>query len=369
MTTIQTFTNGFKMIKNAQVGEGEQIQATGRPKLSVVINGEHEYTFPATSRVSKALETNRIEDVVSRLDGGHFFMKDDTLVDWRDRNYADRGSFIQEDRGIQELLNKIGFTQETKKSVGRFNNTASTEILLNKTWSDVDIHVPQYLEGGDMKSKLDFVWNPFNSNVTTSYKLERLICQNGMVGLSSLLNAKIPLVNDWEEGLNIANKLIQNKIGTMITGRMAQMNDNSMMATVRDCHRVTAMCQARLVSADNFGDDVLREKLAMTQLAADPHLHLKGVYGNEILEDMKMCDQLRSHLTLFSLWNILTDISSHTVEVKDNSNFAVQRWANEVLIDRKGVHNHISSRSDTVDVFNNVQAAMDVDVYTHLQAA
>lgn len=362
-----TFTDGFTLVKNGDItvsreeehsfdGNGEMTKI--KPVLKIV-GTDFEHTFSSASRVSKALLDTPLKDIASRFEGGHFFSKDGNLVDWKDSDYANRGNFVQEPEGIQQLINRIGFEAVDRRTV-RHNNTASQSIALRKEWSDHAIYIPEYRDGGDMSSRLSFVWNPFAAHVGTAYELVRLICANGMVGLSSFFSAKIPMVNDWEEGLAIANKRIQSEVTSLIARRMAEMG--KLPATVRDCHRIVNMCQDRLESDLNREDDKTRQILARIQMAADPMLHLTDHYDGALLTDMQLGDQLPSHLSLFTLWNMLTEANSHTYEGGNSSQNGVTKFANEVLIDRGIASSNTTAAAGRLIIesssFDNTEAAL-----------
>jgi hypothetical protein len=366
MKEITTFTNNFTLIKNGDV-EVTSIPGTtlkSKPRLQIV-GDDFSHVFPANSRVSEHLADTPIEAITARFQGGHFFTHDGNLIDWRDSQYAARDNFVHTDDGIQHLINHIGFEELTPEQRSRQHNTASSQIALKKVWSNHGISIPEYGKGGELDSQLSFVWNPFNSNVGTSYDLVRLICANGMTGVSNFFTAKIPLVNDWEEGLEIANKRIQSAITTRISNRLLEMG--TIPATVRDCNRMVGLCQERLTDSEhNVDDPAARQILTTIQMAADPKLHLTNVYDNVLLNQMQIGDQLQSHLTLYTLWNMLTEISTHTHETQNSTTLGAARWANEVLIDRGIATSSTTHKSSRLVVdspsFSNVEAALSARV-------
>ena len=363
MQNIQTFTNGFSLVKNGDITVTREDKVVGEGKTKPVlriVGDTFDHTFSHKSRVSLALLDTPLDAIKSRFQGGHFFAKDGNLIDWKDSDYVARDNFVQNEEGIQQLINRIGFEELDGRQV-RQHNTASNDIALRRQWSDHSIHIPQYQDGGDMSSRLSFVWNPFSSHVGTAYELIRLICENGMVGLSSFFSAKIPMVNDWEAGLAIANKRIQSEVTARITRRMAEMGD--LPATVRDCHRIVNMCQERLNDSEiNKEDKKTSSILAKVQMAADPMLHLTNHYDGDLLTDMQLGDQLPSHLSLFTLWNMLTEINSHTYETLNSTQNGVTKYANEVLIDRGVSTTNTTAAAGRLIIetssFDNVEAAM-----------
>jgi hypothetical protein len=161
--------------------------------------------------------------------------------------------------------------------------------------------------------------------------LWRLICTNGMRGMSRFLNAKIPLVNRWEEHLNIANKQIQNKVNDMVTARLAQMGRER--ATVQELMTVTSYANERLHNG-NKDQPLVRERLYNIRNAADPLLDI-SCYRDNVFTDSRIAAQVPGHLTTFDVYNLATEIRSHSEEVEGSSTLAIDRFANDLIFNRK----------------------------------
>ncbi len=351
----QMFTDGFKMTTNADVTVSKDLTPKSHKVVAVVRIGDNEHTFPSTSRVSKALSHCTTDDIAKRMQGGNFFWRGNDLINFQ---YGDRSGFIHTNEGIQQLIDHVGYTDTDINRV-TYNRSTSNIIRLQKIHSDVEFAILEYGDGGDLSSRLSFTWDPFQQYVSTAFELVRLICTNGMTGLTSFLNNKIPLVNDWETHLEIANKQIQNKVTSMISLRMTEMS--TMRATVRDCQRVVSYCQERLAS-NQANHDNLKAKaiLQNNALVADPQIHLASHYNASVLSDMRLADQCDSHLTIFTLWNMLTEIATHTSPTEGGSSFAIHKHANDLVFDR-GIVTGIAHQRGQIKlspVFNNVEAAL-----------
>lgn len=354
----QTFTNGFQMIRDADVEARQDFTPRSSKPILVIGVGEHEYSFSPDSRVSRALAHNSAEDIAQRMRGGDFFFHNGELVNFQ---YGDRKSFVHTDEAIQALIDHVGFTAHNPDDgagVG-YKNYQAQSVSLQSVHSDVEIEIPAYQDGGNLSSQLSFAWSPFQQHVSTSFELIRLICANGMHGLTSFLNNKIPLVNKWEEHLAIANRQIQNTVTGMIVRRMDEMS--RLPATVRDCQRVVDYCRGRLDNAPaNHQNEKALKILRDNAYIANPEFHLKDHYEAGVFNDRRLSDQNNSHLSLFTLWNMLTEISTHTSAGEGGSDFGIQKHANELVFDR-GISTTNTMNAGRVTLstaFSNAEAAL-----------
>lgn len=327
----------YELVRNANVEVTATANQKNFPVAVINVNDKYEYAFPSGSRVSKALETTTPQDVASRLTGGHFFFVEGDLVDFRDGNY---NGFVHSDQSIDNLVDVIGIREGGEDRSYFSNQTTSKKYTLDKVWSNNTIIVPSYNEGGEFSSKLLFRWNPFFKDVSSKFSLARLICTNGMTGLASFLNTKIPLVNRWTEHLEIANRQIQNKVDSMVSDRFSNMGTER--ATVAEVMLIAHHAQSRLTNLGQVREEGVRECLRNIMNIAHPVVHLGKVYKSSVFEDKRIAAQLPAHLTTFDVYNMATEIRSHTPEAKSSSNHALDKFANHLVFDRKDVTPHAS---------------------------
>jgi hypothetical protein len=309
------------------------------PTARITVDDKYEHTFPATSRVSKALELMTPVALEERLQGGHYFFVNGALFDFRDGNY---NGFIHGPDNIDALKNTIGIRLpgDTDHRDRGFMNTQSRTTRLSKVWSEKEIQVPGMDEGGVFNSRLTFSWNPFVETIRSSFDIERLICENGMTGLTSLFNAKIPLLNRWEEHLDIADMQIQNKLYAMLSERFRNMADER--ATLSDVLRLQDHIINRLRDARNRSTQVggRSDTLRNLNKVVDPSTHLRDCYKDNAFKDRRLAAQLPSHLSVFDAYNIATELSTHTSPVDNSSTHALDKYANELVFDRQDRRAH-----------------------------
>lgn len=328
----------FEMIRNAHV------EVTARPSSGGLvavahINDKYEHVFDNKSRVTKALGVMSPQDLSTRLSGGHYFFVEDDLIDFRPGMY---NGFIQTDDSIGQLIEHIGVIDaaDIRKTMRTLKgNTMSTKHLLGAVWSDHGITVPGYHDGGEFKSQLLFMWNPFNKNVNTFFQLMREICENGMVGLATFLNRKIPLINRWEEHLDMANRQIQNKVEAVATRRLAQMG--SERASLDELSQLHSHARTRHEHALKQGRLDVRsleiERLQRIMDVLNPERHLSGIYRSNVFGDRKLSAQVPGHLTTFDAYNVATELRTHTNGSDKSTDLALDRFANRILFDRKNL--------------------------------
>lgn len=324
----------FNLIRNAHVDVKKVIQHEGghrRVFADVTVNGEHNHRFPHTSRISKHLDLMDESDLAKRLTGGSFFFIEDELVDFRDGQY---NGFVHEDAAVGVFMDILGYQRKAELPFAhiRKDDADTSKIVLRKVWNDAEIQVPGYQQGGDFKSQLSFVWNPYVKTINSAFDLVRLICTNGTVGVTSFLNTKVPLFNRWEEHLDIAARQIQNKVNHVVINRMQSMSTER--ASVADCQLLEQHTFDRLY-AGGEKDEGERERLFSIMAAVNPRNHLSDVYQPAVFDSRDMGAQLPAHLSTFDAFNIATELRSHTAQTRKSSDFALDKFANGILFDRE----------------------------------
>lgn len=322
----------FNLIRNANVKLTHVIDAKKRNVAEIVVDGKFSHRFAPTSRISKHLEVMKPKDLEARLNGGTYFFVGDQLVDLRDGAY---NGFVHTDESINVFMDVLGFQTRPRglrgRPAARADVSGEGQIALRKVWSKNEIAVPGYKAGGDFSTELSFVWNPFVKTINSSFDLVRQICSNGMVGLTPFLNTKIPLMNRWEEHLDIANKQIQNKVNSTVIARVQSMSNTR--ASVADCLLLEQHAFERLIAPSEKSDDE-RDRLKALISATAPKFHLHNTYRDEVFEDKNLAAQLPGHLTSFDVYNIATELRSHTTQVAKSSDFALDKFANALMFDR-----------------------------------
>lgn len=334
----------FTMLRNAHV-EARQVMDEHGSHAAIIVDGKFEHVFPSKSRVSDALDMMSPKQLSEKLTGGSYFFLGDDLLDYKDGTYH---GWSHDDAALESLMKTIGCepVNKDRKTAHRMTNrTQSNENSLSRVWDQQDITVPHYQQGGEFISQLSFQWNPFEKNIRTKFELVRQVCTNGMIGLTPFINMKVPLVNRWEEHIDIANKQLQNKITGIMKTRLGEMANGR--ASVSDMLGLDKHIMARLMEAKTAGE---RDRLQMIYDTVDPFTHLSKYYKPEVFDNKAMAAQLPAHLTVFDTWNIATEVCQHSEQTKASSDAALQKLANSLMFDRECTTNRVAHIGKTIDI-------------------
>lgn len=325
-------TQVHHLVRNADVHVESTRDDKGHECALITVNDQYQHMFPHTSRVSRHLDSMTPEMLQTRLDKGtYFFIKDknneDQLIDWRDGFYK---GFIHEDSMIDQYMDILGYVHKDDLALAHRRKTDDTTILLRAVWDKNEIIVPGYASGTDFHSELSFVWNPFVTFINSSFDLVRLICTNGMIGVTSFLNTKIPLYNRQTEHLDIAARQIQNKVSSIVMDRIQIMSDTR--ASVGHCLLLENHILERLTSAIEPHE---HHRLLGLLNAVSPSNQLAEIYKPSVFDNKDLAAQLPAHLTEFDVFNVATELRTHTVQSKGSSDFALDKFSNLILFNEE----------------------------------
>ena len=366
MNQTNDLVQKYEMVRNANVGvdviDTYDNKGRAQPRVQITV-GNYQHTFDKNSRITKALDTMSPIELQTRLTGGNYFFVNDRLIDFRDSQHL---GFVHSDANINSLMEHIGVRSASKKDRISHQSTTVTGggIILSNRWNQQDIHVEGYQEGGAFTSNLHYDWNPFHQYVRGVFELVRLICTNGMIGSNDIFNARIPVVNRWEEHLEIASRQIQNKVNSTVTQRLQNMGTER--ASVAELQLISTHAENRLLELDivDFGSmdkfEEVRNSLRNINNVANPEIHLANHYKDQAFDNSNVGAQLPGHLSLFDSWNLLTEMFSHTKETASSSNTALQKMANALVFDgdkRNARLNRVDVSTPILSSFSNVETA------------
>jgi len=323
-------------IKNAKVEVEQSTDGKGRNTAVVTIGNDsgekYQHTFPHSSRNSKALDVMTPSQLAEQLSGGSFFMVEDTLYDYRDGNYK---GHIQTDETILQLKDLLGMHHYSQGNDLRVHeNVTSGRVKLGRKWSDNPIDIKAFKEGGEFRSELHFGWSPFMATINSAFKLERLICTNGMRGLRTFMNTKIPLVNRWEEHLDMASIQIQNKVDGIVQRRFLEMSTER--ASVAELMALNKHAEERIRQGQEYV--ATNNMLRNIQSIVNPRIHLSDVYqANVFGQNSPASAQYPGHLTTMDAYNVATEIRSHTRPAQKSTERALDMIANDLVFDHKNI--------------------------------
>lgn len=330
----------FNIIRDAQVeAKVGAIDTNGIPQLTIEINGQYQHTFKPTSRESQLLLQMDINTISALFTGGTYVFYDDVMRDYRRGDY--RG-FIHNDDSIKNLSDIIGVQTFENRKYGtaveglfnRVNARKNNGLMMGGEWDKFDLDISELGEGGAFKNRLMFKYSVFSPNVVTSLEVERLICTNGMVGLSDFLTYEVPVISGWEDNLKVVSNRLKPEISEVMRQRFIAMAEDR--ATIADMMDANSIIESRIIQSTN-GEEIKR--LGLLSNLTNVERHLGSYYHSDVFNSRKS-KFVASDLTQFDIYNILTEATSHTNGDEDNDNRA-QRMANRLMFDSIGREKHV----------------------------
>lgn len=326
----------YNLFRNANVEVTPTYDENGNALAEIVVNNQFSHTFSKQSRISKALNVGSGTDALrmarsqlqSRLTGGDYFFVGDELIDFRDSAYT---GFIHNDNSIEQLMKHIGVDRaDALVRTGLRLNTMDSSISLSSVHSTEDFNVMNIAAGGDFKSSIIYSWSPFASFVRGIFKVMRVVCSNGMVSTADEINTRIPLLNRWEEHLDITNVQMQNSIQSLMNKRFSNMVDNRI--SVRDLKLISKHANLRAAESTD-PSEVMR--LKRIEQIVNPSLHLRDYYAPEVFSNMNIASQMPGHLSVFDAWNCITEMLSHTNATPNSTVGSLQTFASSLVFPTK----------------------------------
>lgn len=335
----------FKVIRNAKVEVSIKPVKSDVYTLQIVINGDYVHQFPPNAKENKLIYLMEPSAIAAKFTGGTYVFLDDVLIDYRTGDYT---GFIHNADGIKNLAEKIGCST-TKKSAfgspvrGLFQGFRETkgEVFLGGEGEEFDLDIAFLAEGGSFRNRLIHKWSPFSSNIITSLEVERLICNNGMVGLSPFVTNKIPIINDWERNLKIVSTGLIPTYNDILNHRFSEMaNSNASIHEVLSARELLDSRKENVNIEDFFNGKKQPSKnnndLKMLLEHLNVYKRLGDIYNEEVFIDKDKSKMVASDLSLFDVFNILTEGCTHT-SGSDSSNGMIQREINRIVFDE--LHN------------------------------
>jgi len=324
----------YEFLRNANVEVIADTDTKDREIASIVVNDKYEHRFDHGSRVSKSLKLMTPEDLGERLSGGAYFIVNDSLYDFRDGYYK---GFAHDDETIAQLNGLLGIHgfDRLGSDIRVHENVTSGNYKLGREWSSNPVTIKAFKDGANFETALHYGWSPFIKTINSAFMITRLICTNGMRGLRNFMNNKIPLVNRWEEHLNIANIQIQNKVDAIVQRRFAEMAHER--ASVAELMTLANHVQERIRGNQNPDFLLQDEQLRNIHLIVNPRRHLSEVYQSHIFNKSPAAAQYPGHLTTLDAYNIATEIRSHSVESEKSTTRALDLIANDLVFEHKNI--------------------------------
>lgn len=287
--------NFVKNAEHVQINKGH-----GKGNITLTVN-DQVVDLNARHPISVATSLTSAQDAAHSLLGGYFVFEQgdeiNKLKEWRDCDYK---GFIQTDDFIKQ------FAENTKLEGRGFG----------------EINVAEYGYGGNFNLTAGFEWSAFQKNLKTTVEILRQICTNGMVGRGPLFEKEVPVINLFDHHLDIAAKQLVDISKRRIATRLEVMSrEHSLWQEV---NLVKGHIERRLK------DDPLNQRLQKLDDILYEHSDLQTYYKKDAIEK-GIVKALPTTISRMDLWNIATEMNSHTHELVHSTASSLDRISTSLL--------------------------------------
>lgn len=289
----------------------------GQQQLRIIVDNRYSHTFTPNRPESKMLKEMDLAGIQKEFDYGYFVFFEGVMVDWRPGN---RHVFVQSDEAVAQLQEHIGFSMVNQGAFSRGTRGLFEGIRGRKTNGAIfggdgdpfELEVPEFgtdkkFSGGEFSGNIVFNWSVFSDKVTTSMNVQRLVCENGMVGDAPFVTYTVPVVNKWRENLDIVNQILRPRITESMTRRLSEMT--AQKASLHEVIRAHEIINKRLQS-DSINEEDENHLMRMSH-ALNYDYHLGQVYKDRTFNDPTYAKRVESQLMQYDVFNILTEANSH----------------------------------------------------------
>jgi hypothetical protein len=292
------FAKNAQDISIKQVGRGKGTIELTVNDVSTTLNRRH----PISIISSLTTEENAVDEIM----GGHFLFKElkdgsYKLAEYRDASY---NGFMHDEDTIQLY--------------------GSTDDLISRTTSGFNIE--ELGIGGGFNITAGFDWSVFSKNITTQLSLERLVCSNGAKIRNKMFEREVPIINMHEKHLNIAAQQMIHIGEQKFKKRFKEMAREH--ASVREVHLIQSHV-ARRLSHDQNNSTLIRMNQLLTQYG-----DITQYYTASAIES-GLVSALNSPISRFDLYNIATEMNTHTEAHVESTDVAVDRIVSNMLFPRE----------------------------------
>lgn len=338
------FEHNLSLIRNAtpmlELVDGPTVSSRG---VMLTLDGIN-HMFDGTTAVYENTRMYGLDKVQDRFMNSTLFVGDnDELLDYRLGGY---NGVIHSNETIESFIQHVGARLTRHHGM----------VMMASESEAVETDIAQHLLGIGGKNQLlvDFAWSPFMHNLRSLVQTIRVICSNGAMMRTPLLQNDIRVVNDWERHMGIARTVLLNRTEQLLTNRMEQMYHTVAPLSLVDQLRTHA--EARLESDDNRGHSqqlMLRSLLDLTDVVK----HGKGVITEDHTDNLetRFKDRCPSHMPLYSLFNLATEMNSHTAESESSSRRGVDSLVSRIMFNDEQI---VIGRSKMSSAFKDPEAAL-----------
>lgn len=319
-------------------------------RLSITVENEMPYIFEKGRNENRLIEQMDLKSIEERFNGGTFVFLSGGLIDYRLPEY---NGYVRSEEEIKVLSDILGVQTGNRRSTGsqgvfnQFrNNTLNRDVFLGGEGKQFDLSIAGLKEGGEFTNKLIHRWSPFDKNVVISLETERLICANGMVGMSPFVTNEVPIVNRVEEHLQLVSVQLEPQINGILRDRFTNMAKQP--ASVGAMMSAHGAIQDRLKGISSYSNspetNISKNELIKLKKLVDVKDNLKHIYDPSVFSNKEMANGLNGNIDKFALFNVLTEACTHTMGSDSNNNklqMDINKLVFDELSDKKSVQGEV----------------------------
>jgi len=346
----------FKVVSDAKVSAQYHTVSNTDIRLKISVNDEMPHIFEKGRSENKLIEQMELKSIEERFNGGTFVFLNGNLIDYR---VAEYNGYIRSDEEIKVLSDVLGVSVSPKSKTavgGMFNqfrrNSLNGDVFLGGEGKQFDLSVAGLGEGGEFVNKLIHKWSPFDKNVVISLESERLVCANGMVGMSPFVTNQVPIVNRVEEHLELVSVQLEPQINSILKDRFSTMSKQpASVGSMMNAHNTLTDRLKGMTRHGSLEAQDSKAQLVKLKNLVDVKSTLRHVYDNSVFSNKEMANGLKGNLSQFDLFNVLTEGCTHTNGNTDNNNkiqMDINKLVFDELNDKKSVQGEVplSQESD-----------------------
>lgn len=339
--------SNFKVLKEASVDVRYHTVKEDDIRLMLIFDNKSPYIFEKNAKENNLISETDLKTIKEYFNKGTYIFVGDTLVDYRSSMYT---GYVRDQNEINLLSDVIGtktISSNERGVRGLFNNfrknqnPINKELFLGGDGHTFNLSIDGLGEGGEFKNKLVHQWSPFSDKIVISLETERLICENGMVGMSSFVTKQVPIVNRHLEHLELINVQLAPEINSLLKERFSSMsNTNASLSSMMKAHGILKE-RNKNKSPENITN------LSTLKNLVDVEANLAHIYEPLTFKNKEKCKTLKGNITQFDLFNILTEASTHS-NGDDKNTMRLQKEINCLVFDELEDQKNVQGTAPTL---------------------
>lgn len=271
--------------------------------------------------------------LLKRFADGSYFMVDGVVADYRTSNEL---KFTHSHDSISEMIKHLGM-----QKIGNV-------VQMTSITSELECEALNGQVGGLFDVKVGFNWSPFRTDIESVVEMIRQICTNGMVASDPIMSYRVPVINMWQDNLQVGNDILVHQFNKLVIPRLEAMPNErismydvlGLRAVIADLRESSDLKSQHVMALGNMFD-------SLDELVTSDVVAIKK----------NLLQFIPAPISAYDAFNIATECGTHYVS-GDKTSKRAQAFANSLLF------NDDRSNKINLDLRNLVadtQTFMDVD--------